>query len=169
MSRFTRRTRIGLAATILAALPALAFAQPPPGPASARRARMMEACDGNHDGVLDKGERRQMRGLRKQRLLQKFDINGNRKLDAPERAEAIRVRIGRMMSRLDTDGSGALSLAEASVRPRSVLARRFQVIDANRDGALSKREIVEARAIKLNRGGKGMGKGKRHGRRIPPV
>ena len=67
MSGITRRVRIGLAGTILAALPALAFAQPGAAPTAPRRARLMEKCDVNHDGVLDKGERRQMRETRKAR------------------------------------------------------------------------------------------------------
>jgi hypothetical protein len=168
MSRITRRFRIGLAGTILAALPALAFAQPGPDHAGGK-ARVM--ADANGDGFIGKAERVKMRKLRKARLLEKFDINGNGKLDAPERAEALRVRVEKVVSRLDTDGSGTVSLAEASVRPRSRLARKFQQIDANGNGVLSKGEIVTAKAIKLMPGGKGKGKGKgkRHGRRLPPV
>ena len=159
MFAITRRFRIGLAATILAALPALAFAHP--GEDTAARA----------PGVVHTGERVKMRGLRKARLLKKFDINGNGKLDRPERAEAMRVKIEKVIARLDTDGSGTISLGEASVRPRSPLARKFHQIDANRNGVLTKGEIRAARAVKLMPG-KGKGKGRRggrHGRRLAPV
>lgn len=167
MSGITRRVRIGLAATILAALPGLAFAQPAARPAGGK-ARMMERCDENHDGVLDRSERRAMRQLRKARLLKKFDLDGNGVLDPAERTAALRVRVEKMMGRLDTDGSGALSRAELAVRPRSVLARRFQAIDANGDRLLTRHEIVAARVIKLVPGAGGKGAGKRHGRRLPP-
>jgi hypothetical protein len=168
MIAITRRFRIGLAATILAALPALAFAQPGPDHA-AGKARVM--ADANGDGFIAKGERVKMRKLRKARLLKKFDINGNGKLDQPERAEALRVRIEKVIARLDSDGSGTVSLGEASVRPRSPLARKFHQIDANQNGVLSKGEIRAAKAVKLMPGKrKGKGKrGQRHGRRLSPV
>lgn len=156
MSGNTRRFRIGLAATILAALPALAFAQPGPDAAAPVAAF--------------KGDRVEKRAHRKARLLEKFDVNGNGKLDRPERAVALRIKIEKLIARLDTDGSGTVSLAEASVRPRSVLARKFHQIDADGNGVLAKGEIRAAKAIKLMPGKrKGMGKGKRHGRRVPPV
>ena len=157
MFAITRRIRIGLAATILAALPALAFAQPAPDAAVPLRAGTPERIEKS--------------ALRKARLLKKFDVNGNGKLDRPERAAALRVKIDRVIARLDTDGSGTVSLAEASVRPRSRLARRFHRIDADGNGVLSKGEIRAARAVKLMPGkGKGKGrKGKRHGHRLPPV
>lgn len=168
MSRITRRVRIGLAATILAALPALAFAQPGPVHAGGK-ARVM--ADANRDGFIGEGERVKMRKLRKARLLARFDVNGNGKLDAPERDAALRVRVEKVVTRLDTDRSGTVSYAEASVHPRSRLARAFSQIDANGNGVLSKKEILTARAIKLMPRGKGQGKGKgrRHGRRLPPA
>jgi hypothetical protein len=155
MSGITRRFRIGLAATVLAALPALASAQPAPDAAAPAAAFT--------------GDRVEQRAHRKARLLRKFDLNGNGKLDRPERAAALRVKIDRVITRLDTDGSGTVSLAEASIRPRSRLARRFHLIDADGNGVLSKGEIRAARAVKLMPG-KGKGRqGKRHGRRLPPV
>lgn len=160
MSGITRRFRIGLAATILAALPALAFAQPGPDVASAAAPVA---------GFT--GDRVEKRAHRKARLLKKFDINGNGKLDRPERQAALRVKIEKVVARLDSDGSGTLSLAETSVRPRSRLARNFHQIDANGNGVLTKAEIRAAKAVKLMPGkGKGKGrKGKRHGRRLAPV
>jgi Ca2+-binding EF-hand superfamily protein len=161
MIGFTRRIRIALAGVVVAALPGLALAQPAPN--AAPRSRAFATCDVNHDGVLDKAERREMHRLRKQRLLRRFDVNGNGKLDKPERREAKRVRADRMIARLDSDGSGGISLAEASARPRSVLVRKFAAIDVNGDGALSHQELMKA--IKLNPGGRG--KGKRHRRPQP--
>ena len=158
MFAITRRFRIGLAATILAALPALAFAQPGPDAAAA-------------PGAGFTGDRVERRAHRKARLLKKFDINGNGKLDRPERQVALRMKIEKVVARLDTDGSGSLSLGEASVRPRSALARNFHQIDANGNGLLSKAEIRAARAVKLMPGkGKGKGpRGKRRGGRLTTV
>ena len=164
MSAFTRRIRIGLAGAILAALPGLAAAQPLTAP-PAHKGRMFEKCDHDGNGVLDKGEKKEMRALRKARLLKKFDVNGNGVLDPAERAEAIRVKIDRMVARLDTDGSGAISRREASVRPRSALAKEFRAIDANGDGVVTRRELAASKVVKLN--GHGRGKGKRFGRRQP--
>ena len=159
MFAITRRFRIGLAATILAALPALAFAYPG------------QDIDTSAPGAVRTGERVKSRKLRKARLLRKFDINGNGKLDQPERAEAMRVKIEKVIARLDTDGSGTVSLDEASVRPRSPLARKFHQIDANGNGVLTRGEIRAAKAVKLLPGrGKGKGRrGQRHGRRMAPV
>lgn len=159
MFAITRRFRIGLAATILAALPGLAFAYPG------------QDADTAAPDAVGAGERVKPRKLRKARLLKKFDINGNGKLDQPERAEALRVRIEKVIARLDTDGSGTISLGEASVRPRSPLARKFDQIDANGNGVLTRGEIRAAKAVKLMPGKrKGKGKrGQRHGRRLSPV
>lgn len=164
MFMFTRRIRIGLATAILAALPGLAAAQPLTEPAG-HKGRMFEKCDHDGNGVLDRGERKEMRKLRKARLLKKFDANGNGVLDPAERAAAIDVKIDRMVAHLDADGSGAISLAEASVRPRSILVKQFATIDANGDGAVTRRELASAKVIKLN--GHKRGKGKRFGHRQP--
>ena len=163
MSAFTRRIRIGLAGAILAALPGLAAAQPLTAP-PAHKGRMFEKCDHDGNGVLDKGEKKEMRALRKARLLKKFDVNGNGVLDPAERAEAIRVKVDRMVAHLDTDGSGAISRREMSVRP--MLAKQFQAIDANGDGVVTRRELAASKVVKLN-GGHKRGKGKRFGHRQP--
>jgi EF hand len=168
MFAITRRVRIGLAATILAALPALAFAQPGPDDDAAPDAAAAP-------GAGFTGDRVEKRAHRRARLLKKFDINGNGKLDRPERQVALRMKIEKVVARLDADGSGSLSLGEASVRPRSALARKFHQIDANGNGLLSTTEIRSAKAVKLMPGkGKGKGKGKgrrskRHGGRLAPV
>jgi len=164
MFAFTRRIRIGLAGAILAALPGLAAAQPLTAPPAHNKGRMFEKCDHDGNGVLDKGEKNEMRALRKARLLKKFDVNGNGVLDPAERAEAIRVKIDRMVARLDTDGSGAISRREASVRP--MLAKQFQTIDGNGDGVVTRRELAASNVVKLN-GGHKRGKGKRFGHRQP--
>jgi Ca2+-binding EF-hand superfamily protein len=166
MFAFTRRLRIGLAGVIVAALPGLAAAQPLTAP-PAHKGRLFEKCDVDGNGRLDRGEKKEMRRLRKARLLKKFDVNGDGKLDRAERAQAIAVRIDKMVVRFDTDGSGTVSYAEASVRPHSVLARKFQVIDANGNGVVTKRELTTAKVIKLN-GRRGKGKGRRLGG-PPPV
>ncbi len=163
MSAFTHRIRIGLAGVILAALPGLAAAQPLAAP-PAHKGRMFDKCDRDQNGVLDKGEKREMRALRKAHLLKKFDANGNGVLDPAERAEAIRVKIDKMVARLDTDGSGAISRREASVRP--MLAKQFQTIDGNGDGVVTRRELAASKIVKLN-GGHKRGKGKRFGHRQP--
>ena len=163
MSAFTRRIRIGLAGAILAALPGLAAAQPLTAP-PAHKGRMFEKCDHDGNGVLDKGEKKEMRALRKARLLKKFDVNGNGVLDPAERAEAIRVKVDRMVAHLDTDGNGAISRREMSVRP--MLAKQFQAIDANGDGVVTRRELAASKVVKLN-GGHKRGKGKRFGHRQP--
>lgn len=165
MAGFTRRIRIALAGVVVAALPGLALAQPAPD--AAPRTRAFATCDLDHDGVLDRAERREMHRLRKQRLLRRFDVNGNGKLDPAERKAAKRIRVEKMLARVDRDGSGTISQGEAMANPRSVLARKFTRIDANGDQVLSRHELLTAREIKLNPGVRG--KGKRHRRGLQPA
>ena len=51
-----------------------------------RRQRMLERFDTNHDGRLDRRERRQAKQMRRQNKLRRFDRNGDGWIDARDRA-----------------------------------------------------------------------------------
>ena len=150
MTKISGSIRLGLAAAVLAALPAVAAARPiysGPTPAD-REAATLKKFDRNHNGIIDPAERQRMWSSQYDSTVDNYDYNHNGRLGPRELVAARTARIERIFLMLDVNRDGRLSYREARRHGMGTdLVEKFRLIDSNRDRLLSKRELLVSKYV----------------------
>lgn len=149
---FTKK-KLGLAIAALAvssvAITSAVYAHKGSGP---RAEQMFERMDANGDQAVTLDEAQTFAAAR----FTSMDSNGDGVVDRAERRQMRGGRGAERFARLDTDGDGLISKAEMTAQRGERAEKRFAKLDQNADGFISSEEAMQAKGHR--RGGKKGGK-----------